>query len=136
MAAAGVVINILLNLIVIPRFQSVGAACTSLFVQATTACLQYLIAKRILKFNLGGRYWLHIVLFFVSIAAITLLIKQLNINWIIGFLIAFAVNSGAIFFTRMLRLKEIVAFPETVFFVHRLEVLDVKKQENQIAYIN
>ena len=108
-AAAGVAINILLNLIVIPRFQSVGAACTSLFVQATTACLQYLIAKRILKFNLGGRYWLHIVLFFFSIAAITLLIKQLNINWIIGFLIAFAVNCGAIFFTRMLRLKEIIA---------------------------
>jgi len=107
-AASGVAINILLNLIVIPRFQSVGAACTSLFVQATTAFLQYLIAKRILKFDLGGRYWLHIVLFFVSIIAITLLIKQLNINWMIGFLIAFAINCIAIFFTRMLRFREII----------------------------
>ena len=107
-AASGVAINILLNLIVIPRFKAVGAACTSLSVQAVTAFLQYLIAKRILKFDLGGRYWLHIVLFFVSIAAITLLVKQLNINWMIGFLIAFTINCGAIFFTRMLRLKEIV----------------------------
>ena len=107
-AAAGVAINILLNLIIIPRFKAVGAACTSLCVQAVTAWLQYYIAKRILKFDLGGRYWLHIVLFFVSIATITLLIKQLNINWIIGFIITFAVNCGAIFFTRMLRLKEIV----------------------------
>ena len=107
-AASGVVINILLNLIVIPRFQSVGAACTSLFVQATTAFLQYLIAKRILKFELGGRYWLHFVLFFVSIIAITLLVKQLNINWMVGFLIAFAINCIAIFLTRLLRFREIV----------------------------
>ena len=108
-AASGVVINILLNLIVIPRFQSVGAACTSLFVQATTAFLQYLIARRILKFELGTRYWLHIVLFFVSIAVVTLLAKQLHINWMISFLIAFALNCVVIFITRMLSLKEILA---------------------------
>ena len=108
-AGAGVVINILLNLIVIPRFQAVGAACTSLFVQATTACLQYLIAKRILKFEIEPRYWLHIVVFFVSIIAITYLSKQLSINWMVSFVIALAVNCGAIFFTRMLSLKDIVA---------------------------
>ena len=108
-AASGVVINILLNLIVIPRFQSVGAACTSLFVQATTAFLQYLIAKRILKFDLDGRYWFHILLFFASIITATVLVKQLNINWMIGFVITFAINCGAIFLTRMLSLKEIVA---------------------------
>ena len=108
-AASGVVINILLNLIVIPRFQSVGAACTSLCVQATTAFLQYLIAKRILKLEMDGKYGLHLILFFVTIAAVTFLVKQLNINWIIGFLIAFAIDCLAIFFTRLLSLKEIVA---------------------------
>ena len=108
-AAAGVLINILLNLIVIPRFQSVGAACTSLFVQAVTALMQYLIAKSILKFDLGSRYWLHIALFFVSIAVITFLVKQLDINWMISFVIAFAINCCAIFFTRLLRLNEIVS---------------------------
>ena len=108
-AASGVVINILLNLIVIPRFQSVGAACTSLFVQATTAFLQYLIAKRILNLDFGGKYWLHIVLFFFSIIVITFLVKQLNINWMVGFAITFALNCGTIFTTRLLSLKELVA---------------------------
>ncbi len=108
-AAAGVVINILLNLIVIPRFQSVGAACTSLCVQATTAFLQYLIAKRILKLELGVSYWLHILLFFASIIAITLLTNRLINNWMLGFVIAFALNCLAIFATRLLRIKEIVA---------------------------
>ena len=108
-AAAGVVINILLNLIVIPRFYSVGAAYTSLCVQTVTAYLQYLIAKRILKFNFGGHYWLHILLFAATTTIVTFLIKQLNINWMIGFVIAFAINCGAIFFTRLLSLKEIVS---------------------------
>ncbi|MBQ8958256.1 MAG: oligosaccharide flippase family protein [Bacteroidales bacterium] len=108
-SAAGVVINILLNLIVIPRFQSVGAAFTNLGVQAVTAFMQYLIAKRIIKFKLGGRYWLHILLFSASIIVITLLTKHLINNWILGFVIAFAANSLAIFATRLLRLKEIVA---------------------------
>ena len=108
-AASGVVINILLNLIVIPRFQSVGAACTSLFVQATTAFLQYLIAKRFLKLELGSRYWLHILLFFASIIAITLLVRRLIYSWMLGFIVAFATNCGAIFLTRLLSLKEIVA---------------------------
>ena len=108
-AAAGVVINILLNLIVIPRFQSVGAACTSLCVQATTAFLQYLIAKSILKLELGVSYWLHILLFFASIIAITLIINRLINNWMLGFVIAFALNCLAIFATRLLRIKEIVA---------------------------
>ena len=108
-AGAGVVINILLNLIVIPRFYAVGAACTSLCVQAVTAFLQYLLAKRILKFEMGGRYWFHVILFMATIAVVTFLVKQLNIHWMIGFVIAFAINCGAIFFTRLLRLKEIVS---------------------------
>ncbi|KWW25556.1 MAG: membrane protein [bacterium F082] len=108
-AAAGVVINILLNLIVIPRFKSVGAATTSLCVQALTAFLQYLLARRILKFNMGGRYWMHILLFLATTALTTLLVKQLNLNWIVAFLITFAINCGAIFFTRLVSLKEIVS---------------------------
>ena len=107
-AAAGVVINILLNLLVIPRFKAVGAACTSLCVQTVTAFLQYLLAKRILKLEIGGRYWLHILLFMVYIVTFTLLVKQLNINWMIGFAITFAINCGTIFFSRLLSLKEIV----------------------------
>ena len=108
-AAAGVVINILLNLIVIPRFKAVGAACTSLSVQAVTAFLQYLLAKHILKLEIDGRYWIHILVFLVTVVVVTYLVKQLNFNWMIGFVIAFAINCGAIFFTRLLSLKEIVS---------------------------
>ena len=112
-AAAGVGINILLNLIFIPIFYSIGAACTSLCVQALTATLQYIIAKRILKFELGGKYWFHIILFIVSVAVSTTLLKFLNLNWLICFGISFIVNCGLIFATRLLRISDIVTLVTT-----------------------
>ena len=107
-AAAGVIINILLNLIVIPQFQSVGAACTSLCVQTVTAFAQFLLCEKIFKLKLGGRYWIHMVLFMVGVVLCTWLTKMLNMNWLLSFAIGFAVNVGLIFATRMLSLKELV----------------------------
>ena len=108
-AASGVVINILLNLIVIPRFQSVGAACTSLSVQALTALAQYLLCEKIFHLRLGARYWLHILLFGASVILATWAIKQCCPNPYLSFGLGFLVNVGLIFITKLLRLKEIVA---------------------------
>lgn len=108
-AASGVIINILLNLIFIPMFKAMGAACTSLCVQALTATLQYIISKRILKFELGGKYWFHIILFAASIALCTYLLKFLNLNWMVCFGISFVANCGLIFATRLLSIKEIIS---------------------------
>ena len=108
-AAAGVVINILLNLIVIPRFQSVGAACTSLCVQTVTAFAQYLLCEKIFKLRLGWRYWIHLVAFMGSVMLCTWLTRMIHVNWIVSFGIGFIVNVGLIFVTRLLSLKEITS---------------------------
>ena len=108
-AASGVVVNILLNLIVIPRFFAVGAACTSLCVQLLTAFAQYLISEKVFKLKLGAKYWIHLLLFLGSIVLCTFLVKMLHINWIYSFIIAFAVNVSLIFFTRLLSLKQILS---------------------------
>ena len=108
-AAAGVVINILLNLIVIPRFQAQGAACTSLCVQTVTALAQYLICERIFKLKLGWRYWMHLAVFLGRVVICTWLTKMIQVNWLVSFVICFAINVGLIFLTRLLNLKEIAA---------------------------
>lgn len=108
-AAAGVVINILLNLLVIPRFQSVGAACTSLCVQSVTAFAQYLLSEKIFHLGLGAKYWMHLLLFLGSVAVCTWVTKMLGFNWIVCFAIGFFLNIGLIFITRLLSLKEILS---------------------------
>ena len=108
-ALSGVVINILLNLIVIPRFYSAGAACTSLCVQFLTAFAQYLISERIFKLKLGTKYWIHLLLFLSSIVLCTWLSKMFHLSWYYAFAIGFVVNVGLIFITKLLSLKEIVS---------------------------
>ena len=108
-AATGVIINILLNLIVIPRFQSVGAACTSLCVQFLTAFAQYLLSEKIFKLKLGAGYWLHLLLFLGSVAFCSWLSKMLQWDWKLSFATGFVVNVGLIFATKLLSLKEIVS---------------------------
>lgn len=107
-AASGVAINLLLNLVIIPRFQSVGAACTSLCVQIVTALAQYLICEKIFKLKLGWRYWIHLLLFAGSIILCTWLVKMLHLNWLLTFGIGFSINVGLIFITKLLSLKEII----------------------------
>lgn len=108
-AAAGVGINILLNLLFIPMFKSTGAACTSLCVQGITAFAQYLISERLFKLRLGTGYWLHLVLFLGSICICTWLVKMWVPNLYLSFAIGFGINVCLIFITRLLRLKEIVS---------------------------
>ena len=108
-AAAGVAINILLNLLVIPRFQSVGAACTSLCVQSVTAFAQYLLSEKIFHLGFGAKYWIHLLLFLGSVALCTWVTKMLGLNWIVCFAIGFFLNIGLIFITRLLSLKEILS---------------------------
>ena len=107
-AATGVVINILLNLIVIPRFKSVGAAYTSLCVQFLTAFAQYLLCEKIFKLKLGARYWLHLLLFLGSITLCTWLVRIPNWNWMVSFAVGLAINTSLIFITHLLSIKEIV----------------------------
>lgn len=108
-AASGVVVNILLNLIVIPRFQSAGAACTSLCVQFLTAFAQYLLSEKIFKLRLGAGYWLHLLLFLGSITLCSWLVKLPGWNWMVSFAVGFAINVCLIFVTKLLSLKEIVS---------------------------
>ena len=107
-AASGVVINILLNLIVIPRYYSMGAACTSLCVQFVTAFAQYMICERMFKLKLGFSYWLHIIIFIDCVVVNTWLVKSWIPNPLLSFAISFCINIVFIFTTPLVRIKEIV----------------------------
>ena len=106
-AATGVIVNILLNLIVIPRYQSQGAACTSLCVQFITAFAQYIICKKVFKLELGVGYWIHLLVFALSITLCTWLTGMLRLHWVACFAIGFVLNVSIIFITRLLSIKDI-----------------------------
>ena len=64
-AAIGIGVNVLVNVILIPRLQARGAAIASLSTQSVVSLLQFIIAMRELKIPLRTLPWLSCVLFTV-----------------------------------------------------------------------
>jgi O-antigen/teichoic acid export membrane protein len=56
MAALGMLLNISLNIVLIPLYKASGSAFSSLLTQFTTALLQVFIAQRVFKFKINYRF--------------------------------------------------------------------------------
>lgn len=106
-AACGVVINIALNCTFIPHFQAVGAAFTSLCVQFTTCVIQYFIAKKIFKLQLGTRFWIRLMVFLGLISLTSYISTLLTINLWLSFAAAAVLCVIFAFLTKMLEYNEI-----------------------------
>ncbi len=89
MAFAGMVINILLNLILIPRYQAYGSAYASLSTQLFTGITQLFLAIRIFKLKPGLAYPLKIAGFTAATILLAILSRQLE-NWLAGYLLLIA----------------------------------------------
>ena len=85
-AAGGVLVNIILNLILIPRYYALGSAVASLITQSLTAIVQLIIVKRIFKFNINLKKIFLLLLFIAGVYIITRLSVNINFNWIYKFI--------------------------------------------------
>jgi O-antigen/teichoic acid export membrane protein len=113
MAFAGMVINVSLNLYLIPRYQAFGSAYASLFTQIVTAGAQVILATVIFKLKPNYLFIVKLLAFAGATVVLALISKQFEI-WFYGylFLIATAVlsafilglfNIGALFKTLLVK---------------------------------
>lgn len=108
MAAAGVLINVGMNLILIPQFEAIGAAWSSFTVQLITAIVQFFIARKILKLNFGINFWLRLIAFIVLLGTVVVGSINLPFHWIYNFLIAFIAGVLLIFVSGTIEMKEML----------------------------
>jgi len=90
MAFGGMILNISLNLILIPRFDALGAAVSSLITQFLTASTQALLTYKIFKFKVDYKFLAALAIFIVLAAVISYESSALSFSWIINFIIATA----------------------------------------------
>lgn len=90
MAAGGMMLNILLNLVLIPRFNASGAAVSSLITQFTTAIVQVILTYKIFNLKIDLKFITTLVLFLLVTIGICSFTSELHFGWIINFLIATA----------------------------------------------
>jgi O-antigen/teichoic acid export membrane protein len=89
-SAGGLVVNIGLNILLIPIYQSLGAAVSSLASFSIIGCsyiaVYYINFKRSFSFVL----WLKILAFVILLVALGNLLKPMAINWMLGLVIYIA----------------------------------------------
>lgn len=112
-AASGVVINLALNLSLIPVFEAVGAAWASLGVQTVTAVIQFFIARRLFTLRFGTSFWLRLFVFVVLLSITTYGSSLLPFFWIWNFLIAAFSALVLVFLTKMICLRGLMALMQT-----------------------
>ncbi len=88
MACTGMVINIVMNFILIPRMNAVGSAISSITTQVFTAGAQVIMASKTFEFKKNLRLIGTIVLFIGICISINYFVSRLPINWIVRFVIA------------------------------------------------
>ncbi|MFH2140848.1 MAG: oligosaccharide flippase family protein [Bacteroidota bacterium] len=107
-SGSGMVVNIVLNIILIPIFGAKGAAITSLCTQTFTALVQILIARKI--FNLSINYkLLFSFLGFVLILLLTGYVTTRYIdNWLIGISIYISISILFAISVRLISIRNLI----------------------------
>jgi O-antigen/teichoic acid export membrane protein len=105
LASSAVILNMVLNLVFIPRWQAYGAALSSLITQVYMAASQVIISMRKLQLPVNYPYLLLLLLYSAGIILAGWLLKQYISNWFIS-VIVFCLSGVLIaFMIRLLKFK-------------------------------
>jgi len=104
-AICGVLINIVLNLILIPKYYAFGSAVASLITQWITALAQLIIAKRIFGFNLNLKRIFLLVFFVFGVYCVARFSTYIDFNWIYKFIGVLLSTLILAFVFRLINLK-------------------------------
>jgi O-antigen/teichoic acid export membrane protein len=104
-AASGMVINLLINFVLVPRLMAIGSAYASLFTQFTTAIIQTFIAVRIFRFKADYKYLASLFVFLIGTVAISKFSKLVFDQWVFNFLLMIAASLLLAMALKLLNIK-------------------------------
>jgi O-antigen/teichoic acid export membrane protein len=114
-ATIGMVMNISLNLILIPQFKAAGSAYASIITQLVTAALQFVVAKHIFNFEISLKTTLTSLFFILGVLIMAFLSKRFGSNnWIIGYCAAGFGSVLLAFIFKLFSVSEIRALVQKV----------------------
>ncbi len=104
MALSGMIINVGLNIALIPRLEAYGSAYASMITQLFTGGLQLIMALYIFKIKIGFKYIIQLLLFTIIVIALAHFTQSIE-KWLIGYLISIAGSAVAAFLLRLISIK-------------------------------
>ncbi len=107
-AAGAVIINIVLNLTLIPPLKAQGAAVAAISTQLFTAVLQLFFSFRLLKIKFSQKKTFSIALFLILFIISTFLIRKIETDWKIGFSLIIIWGFICAFLFKIINIKMII----------------------------
>lgn len=108
MAGGGMLLNVILNLILIPKYMVIGSAIASMTTQLLTALSQIVIAKYVFGLKINIKLMVSFVAFTGFYILSTYFIKTITENWIIAFIASATIGLLISFLTGLFKIKEVV----------------------------
>ncbi|GAH42948.1 unnamed protein product [marine sediment metagenome] len=105
LAGSGVLLNIVLNGFLIPKYFAYGSAVASLITQTFTAILLALLVYYIFKFSFNWKLILKLLGFTLCVFLLGIFLKRINIEWVYGIITLLGVGTILAFLFRLLSLK-------------------------------
>ena len=106
-AAGGMVLNITLNIILIPRIGALGSAWASLVTQGLMAIIQVILASLFFRFRINPLYLLRLLAFFTGVLLINLVASGLQLYWINSAILVVTASIILAAFLQLLHIKNI-----------------------------
>ncbi len=106
-AVIGLILNLVLNLVLIPTYKAEGSAIASLITQFIILVAQIVICNRIFSFSINYKFIIRVMLLLFIIVLTVLGLKYYSISLLLSLIIIVIISSGFIFLFRIISLKEV-----------------------------
>ena len=108
MAFSGILINIALNLLLIPRMQAEGAALASVTTQFAMAVIQVFLIQYIFKFRVNYAFLGSIVLFSGLLYGLGQFTRNISDNWILNLGILVTCATATAFLLKLISIRSVI----------------------------
>jgi O-antigen/teichoic acid export membrane protein len=109
-AIGGILVNVILNIILIPSYKAYGSAISSLVTQFLTGLLQVYICYRVFKFKINTQLLTSLFLFIAGLFFINYFTLNLTKQWMLNFVIMLIFSGLLAFVTGMVNPKSVFRF--------------------------
>ncbi|MBK9292602.1 MAG: oligosaccharide flippase family protein [Bacteroidetes bacterium] len=110
LAASGVALSIVLNLLLIPPYKATGAAIASLSVQSIMALAQYLAARKVAQLYFGKTFAFRLLLFTGLLLLLAFGISLMPLSWMMRLLLTGLTGLLVPLLSGLLPPREIISF--------------------------
>ena len=110
MAVGGIVLNLVLNFILIPKYFAFGSAIASVVTQFAMGIAQVILCYKVFKFKVNKRLLLALFLFIIGLVLINYFTLNISKNWMINFIIMLTFSGLLAFVTGMINPKSVLRF--------------------------